>query len=103
MNDLTARDQWKTKIGLVLAMAGNAVGLGNFLRFLQAGDAVIEPIHRDPGHSLNIHDVDQFILPFAFTIKGKSFFGIIFGHLKIRCIGPPLHCVPSPQIERVGT
>jgi len=33
MNDLTARDQWKTKIGLVLAMAGNAVGLGNFLRF----------------------------------------------------------------------
>ncbi len=33
MNDPTARDQWKTKIGLVLAMAGNAVGLGNFLRF----------------------------------------------------------------------
>ncbi|MEW6068240.1 MAG: sodium-dependent transporter [Nitrospirota bacterium] len=27
------REQWKTKIGLVLAMAGNAIGLGNFLRF----------------------------------------------------------------------
>jgi neurotransmitter:Na+ symporter, NSS family len=27
------RDNWKTKTGLVLAMAGNAVGLGNFLRF----------------------------------------------------------------------
>jgi NSS family neurotransmitter:Na+ symporter len=27
------REQWQTKIGLVLAMAGNAVGLGNFLRF----------------------------------------------------------------------
>jgi neurotransmitter:Na+ symporter, NSS family len=27
------RDQWASKIGLVLAMAGNAVGLGNFLRF----------------------------------------------------------------------
>ena len=27
------RDQWATKIGLILAMAGNAVGLGNFLRF----------------------------------------------------------------------
>jgi SNF family Na+-dependent transporter len=27
------RDQWKTKIGLVLAMSGNAIGLGNFLRF----------------------------------------------------------------------
>jgi len=28
-----AREAWKTKIGLILAMAGNAVGLGNFLRF----------------------------------------------------------------------
>ncbi len=27
------RDQWATKIGLILAMAGNAVGLGNFVRF----------------------------------------------------------------------
>jgi SNF family Na+-dependent transporter len=26
-------EQWGTRIGLVLAMAGNAVGLGNFLRF----------------------------------------------------------------------
>lgn len=28
-----SRENWGTKIGLVLAMAGNAVGLGNFLRF----------------------------------------------------------------------
>jgi len=27
------RERWKTKIGLVLAMSGNAIGLGNFLRF----------------------------------------------------------------------
>ncbi|MFA7625750.1 MAG: sodium-dependent transporter [Candidatus Kapaibacterium sp.] len=27
------RERWGSKIGLVLAMAGNAVGLGNFLRF----------------------------------------------------------------------
>ena len=27
------REQWKSRTGLVLAMAGNAVGLGNFLRF----------------------------------------------------------------------
>lgn len=27
------RDQWVSKLGLVLAMAGNAVGLGNFIRF----------------------------------------------------------------------
>lgn len=28
-----AKEQWGTRVGLVLAMAGNAVGLGNFLRF----------------------------------------------------------------------
>lgn len=28
-----AKERWATRIGLVLAMAGNAVGLGNFLRF----------------------------------------------------------------------
>ena len=27
------RDNWATKYGLILAMAGNAIGLGNFLRF----------------------------------------------------------------------
>jgi len=27
------KEQWATRIGLILAMAGNAVGLGNFLRF----------------------------------------------------------------------
>lgn len=27
------QDSWATRVGLVLAMAGNAVGLGNFLRF----------------------------------------------------------------------
>ena len=29
----TSAEAWKTRIGLILAMAGNAVGLGNFLRF----------------------------------------------------------------------
>src|SRR3989338_3587528 len=28
-----AREKWCTKLGLILAMAGNAIGLGNFLRF----------------------------------------------------------------------
>jgi NSS family neurotransmitter:Na+ symporter len=27
------KEQWGTRVGLVLAVAGNAVGLGNFLRF----------------------------------------------------------------------
>jgi NSS family neurotransmitter:Na+ symporter len=30
---MSERERWATRIGLVLAMAGNAVGLGNFLRF----------------------------------------------------------------------
>ncbi len=30
---LIKKDSWGTRVGLVLAMAGNAVGLGNFLRF----------------------------------------------------------------------
>jgi neurotransmitter:Na+ symporter, NSS family len=30
---LHAREHWGSRIGLILAMAGNAVGLGNFLRF----------------------------------------------------------------------
>lgn len=29
----TKQDSWGTRVGLILAMAGNAVGLGNFLRF----------------------------------------------------------------------
>lgn len=30
---MNEREHWGTRIGLVLAMAGNAIGLGNFLRF----------------------------------------------------------------------
>ncbi|MBM4075284.1 MAG: sodium:calcium symporter, partial [Planctomycetes bacterium] len=33
MSEGPKRDQWASRLGLVLAMAGNAVGLGNFLRF----------------------------------------------------------------------
>ncbi|MCD6487666.1 MAG: sodium-dependent transporter [Desulfurococcales archaeon] len=29
----SAREHWATRIGLILAMAGNAIGLGNFIRF----------------------------------------------------------------------
>jgi SNF family Na+-dependent transporter len=31
--NIPSRERWGTKIGLILAMAGNAIGLGNFLRF----------------------------------------------------------------------
>lgn len=30
---MSSKEKWGTRVGLVLAMAGNAVGLGNFLRF----------------------------------------------------------------------
>ncbi len=30
---MNQREQWASRIGLILAMAGNAIGLGNFLRF----------------------------------------------------------------------
>lgn len=32
-NKTLAKDAWGSRLGLILAMAGNAVGLGNFLRF----------------------------------------------------------------------
>ena len=33
MTDPQPRAQWGSRLGLILAMSGNAVGLGNFLRF----------------------------------------------------------------------
>ncbi len=30
---MTGRERWASRLGLILAMAGNAIGLGNFLRF----------------------------------------------------------------------
>jgi SNF family Na+-dependent transporter len=44
----SGREQWASRIGLVLAMAGNAIGLGNFLRFprlaaLHGGGAFMIP------------------------------------------------------------
>lgn len=32
-NSLQKRERWRSRLGLILAVAGNAVGLGNFLRF----------------------------------------------------------------------
>lgn len=31
--EIGGREQWASRIGMILAMAGNAIGLGNFLRF----------------------------------------------------------------------
>ena len=32
-NGISSHEHWGTRLGLILAMAGNAIGLGNFLRF----------------------------------------------------------------------
>ena len=32
-NETVEREHWGTKLGVILAVAGSAVGLGNFLRF----------------------------------------------------------------------
>jgi SNF family Na+-dependent transporter len=42
------RERWATRVGLILALAGNAIGLGNFLRFprqaaLNGGGAFLIP------------------------------------------------------------
>ncbi len=44
----SSREVWRSRVGLILAMAGNAVGLGNFLRFprqaaLNGGGAFMVP------------------------------------------------------------
>ena len=39
------KEAWGSRVGLILAMAGNAVGLGNFLRFpVQAVQMEGEPL-----------------------------------------------------------
>jgi SNF family Na+-dependent transporter len=30
---LKTRDSWGTRLGIIMAVAGSAIGLGNFLRF----------------------------------------------------------------------
>ena len=45
------RERWGSRIGLILAVAGNAVGLGNFLRFpVQAAQNGGEALYADMGH-----------------------------------------------------
>ena len=46
---MNERDRWASRMGLVLAMAGNAIGLGNFLRFPRlaaqyGGGALLDPV-----------------------------------------------------------
>jgi len=56
---MKAKEAWGTRVGLILAMAGNAVGLGNFLRFpVQAvqngGGAFIIPYIMLFGHGSSL-------------------------------------------------
>ncbi|MFQ5889578.1 MAG: sodium-dependent transporter [Gemmatimonadota bacterium] len=71
-----AQERWATRIGLILAMAGNAVGLGNFLRFpVQAA--------QNGGGTFMIPYFISFILlgiPLMWIEWGIGRFGGRFGH-----------------------
>ena len=61
------RDRWASRVGLILAMAGNAIGLGNFLRFpvkaaANGGGAFMIPYFvrpAAPGHAADVGRVDH--------------------------------------------
>jgi NSS family neurotransmitter:Na+ symporter len=71
-----SREHWGTRIGLILAMAGNAVGLGNFLRFpVQAAE--------NGGGTFMIPYFISFILlgiPLMWIEWGIGRYGGRFGH-----------------------
>ncbi len=70
------KEQWASRVGLVLAMAGNAVGLGNFLRFpAQAA--------QNGGGAFLIPYLVSFLilgLPLMWMEWGMGRFGGKFGH-----------------------
>lgn len=71
-----AQERWATRVGLILAMAGNAVGLGNFLRFpVQAA--------QNGGGTFMIPYFISFLLlgiPLMWIEWGIGRFGGRFGH-----------------------
>lgn len=71
-----SREHWGTRVGLILAMAGNAVGLGNFLRFpVQAAN--------NGGGTFMIPYFISFILlgiPLMWMEWGTGRYGGRFGH-----------------------
>lgn len=75
-NQSNGRDQWASKIGLVLAMAGSAIGLGNFIRFpMQAA--------KNGGGAFMIPYIVAFLLlglPIMFLEWGLGRYGGAKGH-----------------------
>ncbi|MCD4784430.1 MAG: hypothetical protein K8T10_11470 [Candidatus Eremiobacteraeota bacterium] len=87
------REQWGSKLGLVLAMAGNAVGLGNFLRFpMQAA--------RNGGGAFMIPYVIAFLLlglPLMFVEWSMGRFGGGKGHATLPGI---FGCIKNSRLFR---
>ncbi|MFN6064563.1 MAG: sodium-dependent transporter, partial [Bacteroidota bacterium] len=76
MSSTATKEGWGTRVGLVLAMAGNAVGLGNFLRF------PVQAI-QNGGGSFIIPYLVCFLLmgiPLLFIEWSMGRFGGKFGH-----------------------
>jgi SNF family Na+-dependent transporter len=70
------REKWATKIGIVLAMSANAVGLGNFLRF------PVQCAHNGGGAFLIPYFIAFFLLgiPLMWIEWGIGRFGGKYGH-----------------------
>jgi hypothetical protein len=58
------RERWGSKLGVILAVAGSAVGLGNFLRFSCSGSkkwwwCFYDPLFYFPFFTWNTLNVDR--------------------------------------------
>ncbi|MFH1710284.1 MAG: sodium-dependent transporter [bacterium] len=70
------RDAWKSKLGIILAVAGSAVGLGNFLRF------PVQAASNGGGAFLIPYFISLFLLgiPLMWIEWAVGRFGGLFGH-----------------------
>ncbi len=91
----TRKEYWATKIGLILAMAGNAVGLGNFLRF--------------PGKAA-VYGGGAYLIPYfiAFFLLGIPLFwlewsiGRYGGQHDAHWLAPMLYLISRKKLGRRG-
>ena len=71
------KENWGSRIGLILAMAGNAVGLGNFLRF--PAQAIQQWINRPDVELLAVTVVHYFHFPQQFKVVLPEVYGELEG------------------------
>lgn len=89
------RETWGTRIGLILAMAGNAIGLGNFLRFpgrvaLYGGGAYLIP-----------YFIALFVLGFPIMWLEWTI-GRYGGQYRAHWLGPMMYLITRKQLGHKG-